>query len=228
MPAAINIRDATMTTRRPASTLCRIALLGLGLLMPVLSGAVLASRSAEAAILAFQQDPLGGPLLVSATDFDIREPSVEPGTCLDGPSDGAKCAAVGQNFYGLWSTSTPRTGPGQFYQAFLTEAGSSAVAAVVHIYWAIDGFAFMSAVFQADPSLYPTVPSGYFSIPETGGPQDITDLFSSGNGILAPIPEGLRIFVQTDAAPAPEPASMLLLTSGLIAAGLARRRTRLA
>lgn len=180
----------------------------------------------QAATVSFVQHA-SGPVTVEVDGFD-RDPSIEPGNCLGPATDPNQCASVGENLYGIWPTSTPRTGPADTYLAFLTAAGTGAVSAVVQLYWSIDGVAFMQSYFQADPSDFPAVPVGYLGITETGGPQDITDLFSNGGGVPVPVPEGLRIFAQTDAEPAPEPASMLLLTTGLLGAGLARRRTRLA
>ncbi len=186
--------------------------------------ALCVGASPRAAVVTFTDTRTTAPVTAGIADFS-RDPSIEPGVCWGTSTNAADCIAVGDALFGIWGYAGPHVSPVPSL-AFLTDPGTSAVTAVISLRWGTDGpLAYMTSYFQSDPADYPTVPAGYFSLPDTGGLIDVSHLFSTGNGIALAAPPGLSIRVQTPAAEAiPAPASALVLASALALAVAARKR----
>jgi hypothetical protein len=154
------------------------------------------------------EGPEGTLPTVFLSGFDIQTPDIASAD----PED----VAIGSLQAGVFHTSSPDTGLSIAY-AFMLEPGSREISDFVTLVFIVTGGeASVVEFFASDKSDdLGVLGAGFPALVENGKLQDLSSIFANAAGVPVALPAGLVIGVQSDISEVPEPATWILLATGV-------------
>ena len=154
------------------------------------------------------EGPEGTLPAVFVSGFDIQTPDI----AIAGPEN----AAIGALLAGRFHTSSPDTGLTIAF-GFMLEPGSRVISDFVTLVFEVSGGqASVIELFASDKADdLGVLGAGFPAVVENGTLQDLSGSFANIAGVPVALPQGLVIGVQSDISEVPEPATWLLLVTGI-------------
>jgi len=165
------------------------------------------------------EGPEGTLPTVFVSGFDIQTPDI----AIADPED----VAIGSLQVGEFHTSSSDTGLSIGY-AFMLEPGSREISDFVTLVFDVTGGeASVVEFFASDKgNNLGVLGAGFPAIVENGKLQDLSGIFANAAGVPVALPQGLVIGAQSPISEVPEPATWLLLVTGIPGLVASRRWCR--